>query len=90
MRGGLELSDIFRVYGEAYREKHGAHMPLHHHKAMRAIEVCRTAALGGHIDSCDTCGVCRISYNSCRNRHCPKCQCLPRERWIESQYDAVG
>ena len=85
MRDGLELADIFRLHGDAYREKHGAHMPIHHHKAMRAVEVCRTAALGGHLDCCDTCGVCRISYNSCRNRHCPKCQCLPKERWIERQ-----
>jgi hypothetical protein len=61
MHGGLELADIFREHGESYRTKHGAHHPLHHHKAMRAIEVCRTAALGGHIDSCDTCGgVCEI------------------------------
>ena len=85
MHGGLELADIFREHGESYRTKHGAHHPLHHHKAMRAIEVCRTAALGGHIDSCDTCGETRISYNSCRNRHCPKCQCLPKERWLEKR-----
>lgn len=85
MRSSLELADIFRLHGEAYRAKHGAQMPIHQHKAMRAIEVCRTAALGGHIDCCDQCGACRISYNSCRNRHCPKCQSLPRERWIESQ-----
>jgi hypothetical protein len=56
---------------------------------MRAIEVCRTAALGGHIDCCDACGQTRISYNSCRNRHCPKCQCLPRERWIENQKEGL-
>jgi hypothetical protein len=51
MRDGLELADIFRAHGDAYRAEHGTHLPLHHHKAMRAIEVCRTAALGGHIDS---------------------------------------
>ena len=52
---------------------------------MRAIEICRTAELGGHVDECDYCGALRISYNSCRNRHCPKCQCLDKERWLEAQ-----
>jgi len=52
---------------------------------MRAIEICRTAELGGHLDQCDHCGTVRISYNSCRNRHCPKCQCLEKERWLESR-----
>ena len=52
---------------------------------MRAVEVCRTAVLGGHKDQCDTCGHVQISYNSCRNRHCPKCQALRKERWIEDR-----
>jgi hypothetical protein len=52
---------------------------------MRAIEICRTAELGGHVDECDHCGALRISYNSCRNRHCPKCQCLDKERWLEAR-----
>ena len=56
-----------------------------HHRAMRAIELCRTAALGGHVDECDHCGAVRISYNSCRNRHCPKCQGLKRELWLEAR-----
>jgi hypothetical protein len=60
-------------------------MPLRHLRAMRAIEICRTAALGGHVDECDHCKALKISYNSCRNRHCPKCQCLDKERWLEAR-----
>lgn len=56
---------------------------------MRAIEICRTAALGGHVDECDHCGALKISYNSCRNRHCPKCQCLDKERWLEARKNDV-
>jgi len=83
MRQSLEVADIFRAFGPAYRETHG--LPLRHLRAMRAIEICRTAELGGHIDQCDHCGTVRISYNSCRNRHCPKCQCLEKERWFEAR-----
>lgn len=85
MRGFLEVADIFRAYGPAYRESHAQEMPLRHLRAMRAIEICRTAALGGHVDECDHCGALRISYNSCRNRHCPKCQGLDKERWLEAR-----
>jgi hypothetical protein len=60
-------------------------MPLRHLRAVRAIESCRTAQLGGHVDECDHCGALRISYNSCRNRHCPKCQSLDKERWVEAR-----
>ena len=81
--GGLEVADIFRQYGPAYRESH--RLPRNHLRVMRAIEVCRTAALGGHQDKCDNCGHLEISYNSCRNRHCPKCQTLRKERWIEAR-----
>jgi predicted Zn-ribbon and HTH transcriptional regulator len=59
-------------------------MPLRHLRTMRAVEICRTAELGGHVDECDNCGYLRISYNSCRNRHCPKCQSLKKERWLEA------
>ncbi|RLB28537.1 MAG: IS91 family transposase [Deltaproteobacteria bacterium] len=83
MRGFLEVADVFRAYGPAYRQAH--EMPLRHLRAMRAIENCRTAALGGHVDQCDHCGALRISYNSCRNRHCPKCQCLDKERWLDAR-----
>jgi len=79
----LEVADIFRLHGAAYLEAHG--MPLRQLRAMRAIEICRTAELGGHVDACDHCGRLRISYNSCRNRHCPKCQCLDKERWLEAR-----
>jgi hypothetical protein len=83
MRQSLEVADIFRAFGPSYREAH--ELPLRHLRAMRAIEICRTAELGGHIDQCDHCGTVRISYNSCRNRHCPKCQCLEKERWLEAR-----
>ena len=85
MQGHIEVADIFRTYGPAYREVHGKEMPLRHYRAMNAIEICRTSKLGGHVDECDECGSLRISYNSCRNRHCPKCQCLDKERWFESR-----
>jgi hypothetical protein len=81
--GGLEVADVFCQYGPAYRESH--RMPRNHLRVMRAIQVCRTAVLGGHKDKCDHCGHLEISYNSCRNRHCPKCQTLRKERWIEAR-----
>ena len=85
MRGPLEVADIFRSHGPEYREAHGHEMPPRQLRAIRAIEVCRTAELGGHVEECDHCGALRISYNSCRNRHCPKCQCLDKERWLEAR-----
>lgn len=75
-----EVADIIREYGEDYRRKHK--LPSRMIKVMNAIESCRTSKLGGHIDECDNCGHIRISYNSCRNRHCPKCQGLAKERWL--------
>jgi Putative transposase/Transposase zinc-binding domain len=82
-RPKLEVADIFRRYGEKYREKHGASMSTAQRRVMTAIEVCRTAALGGQIEQCDQCGHQRICYRSCRNRHCPKCQSLARAEWIQ-------
>ena len=79
----IELQDIFYQHGEDYRKAH--RLPLNVLKAMTAIEACRTAELGGHVDECDECGHVRISYNSCRNRHCPKCQTLTKERWLENR-----
>jgi|SRR5215216_18010 len=79
----LELADLFRLYASAYRSSH--RLPLTHLKVMRAIENCRTAALGGHIEQCNHCGYQRQSYNSCRNRHCPKCQSLCKARWLEDR-----
>jgi predicted Zn-ribbon and HTH transcriptional regulator len=79
----FELQDIFRLYGAQYKDNH----PLSYaqSKAFSAILNCRTAELGAHIDSCQNCGFFEISYNSCRNRHCPKCQTFAKERWIENQ-----
>jgi hypothetical protein len=84
-RPKLEVADVFRRYGEAYREKHGASMSTAQRRVMTAIEVCRTAALGGHVEECDECGHQRIAYCSCRNRHCPKCQSLARAEWIQNR-----
>ena len=74
---------MLRRYGEAYRAEHEASLPSEQRRVMHAIETCRTAALGGHREQCDTCAHQRIFYNSCRNRHCPKCQSLARAEWIE-------
>ncbi len=82
-RQKLEVADIFREYGDAYRNRHP--LPQSHLKVMRAIEICRTADLGGHIEQCDTCRSERISYNSCANRHCPKCQTFTKEKWLEDR-----
>ena len=85
----IEIGDIFRRYGNIYREKYKGHISKEQHKAIRAIEQCRTAKLGGHIDICDKCNAIRISYNSCRNRHCPKCQSLPTEKWLLERQDDI-
>ena len=82
-RPKLEVADVFRRYGEAYRDKHGASMSTAQRRVMTAVEGCRTAALGGPVEECDACGRQRISYCSCRNRHCPKCQSLARAEWIQ-------
>ncbi len=84
-RPKLEVADVFRRYGVAYREQHGASMSTGQRRVMTAIEVCRTAALGGHLEQCDECGHQRICYCSCRNRHCPKCQSLARAEWIQKR-----
>src|SRR6266849_7713611 len=84
-RPKLEVADVFRRYGEAYREKHGASMSTGQRRVMTAIEVCRTAALGGHLEQCDQCGHERNAYNSCADRHCPKCQSLARAKWLEKR-----
>ncbi|MGD8782750.1 MAG: IS91 family transposase [Ignavibacteria bacterium] len=81
----VELQDIFNKHGEIYRQNHK--LIPNQLKAMRAIEHCRTSILGAHVDECDNCSYTRISYNSCRNRHCPKCQTLKKERWIDARKD---
>jgi Putative transposase/Transposase zinc-binding domain len=85
LAGSPEVADVFRRYGEAYREQHGASLSTAQRRAMSAIELCRTAALGGHVEQCDSCGHQRISYNSCRSRNCPKCQSLARAKWLEDR-----
>jgi hypothetical protein len=78
----LEVADIFRLHGPAWRASHAGHVGLPQLKVMSAIEACRTAALGGHIEGCEDCGHQRIAYNSCRNRHCPKCQGAAARTWL--------
>jgi len=82
MRGVLEVADVFRRYGAAYRDAHADHLSGGQRRVMGAIEACRSATLGGHVEQCDGCGQIRIAYNSCRNRHCPKCQGLARAAWL--------
>jgi hypothetical protein len=79
-RPALEVADVFRRYGASYRAQH--HLSRPQRRAMHAIEACRTAALGGHVEQCDHCGHQRPVYNSCRNRHCPKCQALAKAQWL--------
>lgn len=83
----MEVADIFRAHGEVYRQTHV--LSPEQRAAMRAIEVCRTQLLGGHVDVCDACAFARPAYNSCRNRHCPKCQALTQAAWIEKRMKYV-
>jgi hypothetical protein len=78
----LEVADIFRAAGTSYRLAQAGHLSLAQLKVMSAIQNCRTAALGGHVDGCDNCGYLRVAYNSCRNRHCPKCQAAAARAWL--------
>lgn len=82
-RPRFEVAHIFRLYGNDFRQQYP--VSYQQHLAMRDIMQCRTAALGGHADACDGCGVLRVSYNSCRNRHCPKCGALAKAEWLEQQ-----
>jgi hypothetical protein len=85
MQPELEVADVFRRHGDAYRELHADELGRSQLRVMRAIELCRTAALGGHAEQCDACSHIRLSYNSCRNRHCGKCQALARAAWLEAR-----
>ena len=85
MRPDLEVADIFRSAGPTYRAAHAGHLSLHQLKVMSAIETCRTAALGGHVEACEDCGHWRVAYNSCRNRHCPKCQGAAARTWLQAR-----
>jgi Putative transposase/Transposase zinc-binding domain len=84
-RPKLEVADILRRYGQAYCQKHDAWLSITQRRVMTAIELCRTAVLGGHLEQCDHCGHRRNAYNSCANRHCPKCQSLARAKWLEQR-----
>ena len=78
-----ELADIFRSYGQQYRDKNV--LTAQQYKVMKRIEICRTAALGGHVEACDQCGYTQNAYNSCRDRHCPKCQTMVKEKWLNNR-----
>lgn len=84
-RTALEVADIFRLHGPAWRQAQRGHLSLAQLKVMSAIEQCRSAALGGHVLRCEGCGADQIAYNSCRNRHCPKCQASAALRWLDAR-----
>jgi hypothetical protein len=84
-RPPLEVADIFHRHGAAWRTAHAGHLSLGQMKVMAAIESCRTATLGGHVEACEDCGHTRIAYNSCRNRHCPKCQGAAAREWLAAR-----
>lgn len=79
------MADIFRAHGTDWRDAQRGHLSLAQLKVMSAITQCRTAALGGHVLRCDGCGQDEVSYNSCRNRHCPKCQSSAAKRWLDAR-----
>ena len=85
MRPALEVADVFRRHGDVFRRDHQGHLGRVERRVMTAIETCRTASLGGHVEQCGDCGLVRCAYNSCRNRHCPKCQGLARAEWLEAR-----
>src|SRR5882762_5779870 len=85
MPTSLEVADIFRRHGDAYRRAHDGRLGRVERRVMSAIELCRTAALGGHTEACAECGLVRCAYNSCRNRHCPKCQGQARAEWLAAR-----
>src|ERR1700694_2100491 len=82
----LEVADIFRDHGPAWRKANAGHVSLGQLKVMAAIESCRTAALGGHVARCEDCAHEVIAYNSCRNRHCPKCQGAAARGWVQPRF----
>ena len=85
MRPALEVADIVRAYGDKFRQAYAASLSTRQKRVLRSIELCRTAALGGHLERCDQCGHERNAYNSCADRHCPKCQSLARAKWLEKR-----
>jgi hypothetical protein len=87
LRPQVEVADILRAYGETYQARH--FLSAQQRAVLRRLAACRTAALGGHVDACAGCGFRRISYNSCRDRHCPKCQALKRAHWLETRLERL-
>ena len=85
MRPAVEVADIFRLHGPAWPAAQAGHVSLDQFKVMSAIEPCRTAALGGHVEGCEACGHTRIAYNSCRSRHCPRCQGAAAREWLAAR-----
>lgn len=85
----LEVADVLRSYTTTYLEAFGATVSTDQRRVLRALIRCRTAALGGHVEACDQCGYQRIAYNSCRNRHCPKCQAAARAQWLDERSQEV-
>ncbi len=85
MRPALEVADIVRAHGDEFRQAHATSLSTRQKRVLRSIELCRTAALGGHLEQCDQCGHERNAYNSCADRHCPKCQSLARAKWLEKR-----
>jgi len=85
MRPALEVADIVRAHGDEFRQAHAASLSQRQRRVLRSIELCRSAALGGHLERCDQCGHERNAYNSCADRHCPKCQSLARAKWLEKR-----
>ena len=85
MRPALEVADIVRAHGDEFRQAHAASLSARQKRVLRSIQLCRTVALGGHLERCDQCGHERNAYNSCADRHCPKCQSLARAKWLEKR-----
>jgi len=89
LRPALEVADVVRAHGEAFLERHGPHLSAQQRRALHELALCRTAGLGGHTEQCAGCGRQRPAYNSCRNRHCPKCQGAARARWLAAEAGAL-
>ena len=89
LRPALEVADVIREHGDAFTAKYGGTLTVAQRQALRDLARCRTAALGGHVARCADCGHERIAYNSCRNRHCPKCQALARARWLAREAELL-
>jgi len=88
-RPALEVAEVIRQYGEAFLGRYASGLSAAQRQALRDLANCRTAALGGHVERCLDCGHERLAYNSCRNRHCPKCQALARAHWLDRQAEQL-